>query len=79
MCFRPADTTAGTAECPNCGKKIQAMGGIPLKKCPFCGADFSAIVAPAVGGAGLQSAPHAPAAPKPAGAPPAPLSIPKSS
>ena len=43
MCFRPADASAGAGpnKCPECGKTIQMMGGIVLKSCPFCKADFS--------------------------------------
>ena len=43
MCFRPADASAaaGPIKCPECGKLIQAMGGVALKACPFCKADFS--------------------------------------
>jgi len=39
MCFRPASAAKGTV-CPNCGKKIQFIGGVVQKKCPFCGASL---------------------------------------
>lgn len=69
MCFRPADASAGAGvnKCPECGKTIQAMGGITLKACPFCKCDFTPYIdgtksipnnAPAVLGA-----PRAPKAP----------------
>lgn len=62
MCFRPADASAtGPSACPSCGKTIQSMGGIALKKCPFCGVALSDAPAPA--------APSAPSAPKAPGAP----------
>ncbi len=35
MCFRPAGVSK-PVECPNCKKKIAAIGGINQKKCPFC-------------------------------------------
>ena len=32
MCFRPADVaSAGPAQCPECGKAIEMVGGIELK------------------------------------------------
>lgn len=37
MCFRPAGAAKG-ATCPQCNKKIQFIGGVVQKKCPFCGA-----------------------------------------
>lgn len=76
MCFRPADASAasGPNKCPECGKLIQMMGGVELKSCPFCKADFSKYAAgpgaPAIPGApGMPAAPGAPVAP---GAPKAP-------
>jgi len=67
MCFRPADASAaaGPIKCPECGKLIQAMGGVALKACPFCKADFSQY-------AGAPGAPAAPAAPKVPAAPSVP-------
>lgn len=42
MCFRPASAAAsGPAECPECHKTIEAVDGIELKNCPFCGCDFT--------------------------------------
>lgn len=82
MCFRPADAAgAGPNKCPECGKIVQAMGGMVLKKCPFCKADFTKYMnedgtpkgapgAPAAPGA--PGAPAAPGAPKAPGAPAAP-------
>ena len=80
MCFRPADASAGGGpnKCPECGKTIQAMGGLVLKSCPFCKCDFTPYLngekavpgAPAAPGA--PGAPAAPGAPKAPGAPGAP-------
>lgn len=69
MCFRPADASAdtGVSKCPECGKALQAMGGMVLKKCPFCKCDFT----PYLNGekplpdAVAPSAPAAPSVPKP--------------
>ena len=86
MCFRPADASAGMGpnKCPECGKQIQAMGGIQLKSCPFCKCDFTPYLngeksfpgapgAPAAPGApGAPAAPGAPGAPSAPGAPKAP-------
>lgn len=86
MCFRPSDasTAAGPMECPECGKPIMPMGGIVLKTCPFCKADFEkymnadgtpnadAIAADQAGKGGAPKAPAAPGAPKPPSAPGAP-------
>lgn len=78
MCFRPADTgaSAGPAKCPECGKTIQAMGGIELKSCPFCKCDFTPYLngsKPLPNGApAAPVAPGAPGAPKAPGAPGAP-------
>lgn len=81
MCFRPAEAggDGGGYNCPDCGKKIQNLGGIPMKKCPFCKCDFTPYLngekefpnkssAPAPGAPaapGAPSAPKAPGAPKP--------------
>jgi len=35
MCFRPAGVNK-PQECPNCKKKLAAIGGIKQKICPFC-------------------------------------------
>jgi len=35
MCFRPGGVEK-PQECPNCGKKLVALGGVKQKKCPFC-------------------------------------------
>lgn len=40
MCFRPASVTK-PQECPNCKKKLAAIGGVKQKKCPFCKADLT--------------------------------------
>ena len=79
MCFRPSGSDAGGQACPECGKAVQAMGGMVMKKCPFCKADFTkylngdAPVPGAAGGApGAPKAPGAPGAPKAPGAPGAP-------
>ena len=59
MCFRPADVaSAGPAQCPECGKAIEMVGGIELKACPFCGCDFTPYLN------GSKPVPGAPAAPK---------------
>ena len=67
MCFRPADAaaSAGPIKCPECGKQIQAMGGVALKACPVCKADFSKYA----GAPGAPAAPGAPGAPSVPGAP----------
>ncbi|WP_139653601.1 hypothetical protein [Raoultibacter phocaeensis] len=71
MCFRPADASAaGPSACPSCGKTIQSMGGIALKKCPFCGVEFPE--APASPKPAASASPAAPSAPKAPGAPAAP-------
>ncbi len=68
MCFRPADASAqGSSECPSCGKTLQSMGGIVLKKCPFCGAALDE--GPEASAPGAPSAPAAPGAPSAPGAP----------
>mgnify|MGYP000158018523 FL=1 len=80
MCFRPADASAGAGpnKCPECGKTIQMMGGIVLKSCPFCKADFSKYVnadgtpKAAPGAPAAPAAPGAPSAPAAPGAPKAP-------
>lgn len=81
MCFRPADAGAGDGpnKCPECGKTIQAMGGLVLKACPFCKADFTKYInedgtpkAAAPGAPGAPAAPGAPGAPAAPGAPKAP-------
>ena len=67
MCFRPADASmaSGPITCPECGKLIQAMGGVVLEACPFCKADFGAFAgSPAAPEApGVSSAPGAPSVP----------------
>lgn len=84
MCFRPADASggAGPMKCPECGKPVQSMGGLVLKSCPFCKADFSKYMNPdgtpnmdainAAQGGGAPAAPGAPGAPAAPGAPKAP-------
>lgn len=59
--------------CPECGKPINPMGGVMLKTCPFCKADFSKYLnedgtpnMDAIGAA--PPAPGAPQAPKAPGA-----------
>ena len=44
MCFRPADAGGGSHKCPECGKTIQAMGGMKLTKCPFCKCDLTPYI-----------------------------------
>ncbi len=79
MCFRPAGADSGGQKCPECGKTIQMMGGIVMKNCPFCKADFSKYMnedgtpkAGAPGAPGAPAAPGAPGAPAAPGAPGAP-------
>lgn len=72
MCFRPADASAGAGvnKCPECGKTVQAMGGLVIKTCPFCKCDFAPYLngekeIPAVlGASGTPAAPGTPTAPK---------------
>lgn len=72
MCFRPADASAGAGvnKCPECGKTVQAMGGLVIKTCPFCKCDFAPYLngekkIPAVLGVpGTPAAPGTPTAPK---------------
>ena len=70
MCFRPAGLDQ-SADCPNCGKRVNAVLGVFPDECPFCGAkvetgnNSSASPAP-------PSAPGAPNPPKAPGAPKAP-------
>ena len=59
--------------CPECGKPINPMGGVMLKTCPFCKADFGKYLnedgtpnMDAIGAA--PPAPGAPQAPKAPGA-----------
>ena len=40
MCFRPS-TVEQSLNCPECGKKINAIGGRIPHICPFCEADIS--------------------------------------
>ena len=35
MCFRPGGVEK-PQECPKCGKKLVALGGVKQKVCPFC-------------------------------------------
>ena len=85
MCFRPADAGGGgPMKCPECGKEVQPMGGLVMKKCPFCKADWEkymnpdgtpnveAIAAAQAAQGGAPGAPAAPGAPKAPGAPGAP-------
>lgn len=69
MCFRPASAAAsGPAECPECHKTIEAVDGIELKNCPFCGCDFTPYLngtKPVPGAPAAPAAPKAPGAPKP--------------
>lgn len=77
MCFRPADASAGSGvnKCPECGKTIQAMGGLVLKSCPFCKCDFTPYIngEKPIPGAAAPAAPGAPAAPAAPGAPKPPM------
>ncbi|MDR2197770.1 MAG: hypothetical protein LBO07_07420 [Coriobacteriales bacterium] len=81
MCFRPAGVDLPDPVCPECGKKMQIIGGVVMKKCPFCKADltkyaeqfgYTAGGAQAPGAPGAPKAPGAPGAPKAPGAPAAP-------
>ena len=73
MCFRPANAaSSGPDECPECGKTIEAVDGIELKSCPFCGCDFMPYLNGEKAVPGAPVAPAAPAAPKAPGAPGAP-------
>lgn len=71
MCFRPADASAGAGvnKCPECGKTIQAMGGLVLKTCPFCRCDFTPYLNGEKPVPGAPSAPAAPGTPSAPGAP----------
>jgi hypothetical protein len=40
MCFRPAGVDLPDPICPECGKKLTVVGGVVMKKCPFCKADL---------------------------------------
>jgi len=78
MCFRPADA-GQSLECPECGKKVNAiMGNWPLN-CPFCDIELADAIAALEGGAApapaapAPAAPAAPAAPKAPAAPAAPV------
>lgn len=80
MCFRPANASGGGIDkCPECGKAIQAMGGIAIKACPFCKCDFTPYLdgskplpTAAPGAPAIPGAPGAPAAPGAPGVPAAP-------
>lgn len=75
MCFRPAGADDGGLKCPECGKQLQVMGGVQLKKCPFCKCDFTPYLngeKPYPGADAAPAAPGAPAAPAAPGAPAAP-------
>lgn len=67
MCFRPAGVDIPDPICPECGKKLTIIGGVVMKKCPFCKADLEKY-ADEMG----YSAPGAPKPPAPPGAPSAP-------
>ena len=73
MCFRPAEASGGSGpnKCPECGKTIQPMGGIQLKSCPFCKADWTPYLdgTKPIPGAAAPGAPKAPGAPSAPGAP----------
>ncbi len=83
MCFRPSQADMSVM-CPDCGKKVSSLGGIPQTKCPFCNADLaSARAATAADNLSVApvrqptvptanpAAPEAPGAPKAPAAPPA--------
>lgn len=72
MCFRPADAGGGAHKCPECGKTIQAMGGMKLTKCPFCKCDLTPYINGEKPIPGAPGAPGSPAAPGAPGAPAAP-------
>ncbi len=71
MCFRPSSVDMSVI-CPECGKKVSAMGGVPLTTCLFCGADLTDArpataadnqEAKPLGNATAAASPSAPAAP----------------
>ena len=74
MCFRPAGVDQ-SIDCPNCGKRVNAVLGVFPDECPFCGAKVESggaaggpsPVPPAAPGAPMP--PAAPGAPKAPGAP----------
>jgi hypothetical protein len=76
MCFRPASVDMPDPVCPECGKKLAIVGGVVMKKCPFCKADLTEFAAQmgagAPGAPGAPGVPGAPGAPKPPGVPAAP-------
>lgn len=65
MCFRPA-TVEASAECPSCGKRVNAVQGAVPKKCPFCKTALGDSFASQAGTAPdiAVAAPQAPAAPE---------------
>lgn len=74
MCFRPSSVES-SANCPNCGQKINAVMGIFPQTCPYCDADLTELAAANTDtSGGLTSAfvPGAPGAPSAPGAPGAP-------
>ena len=73
MCFRPAGVDMPDPVCPECGKKLAIIGGVVMKKCPFCKADLAKYAeAAGYGAPGAPAAPGAPSAPAAPGAPSAP-------
>lgn len=63
-------------KCPECGKPINPMGGVMLKFCPFCKADFQKYLNPdgsikedAIPAPNAPAAPKAPGTPQPPSAP----------
>lgn len=72
MCFRPPGAEP-SLNCPECGKKVNAVLGNFPPVCPFCNADISDAIAEAkekaAAGPGTPQAPSAPSAPSAPGAP----------
>ena len=72
MCFRPSEI-AGSLNCPNCGRRLNAVNDVFPEKCPFCKTELAdAINALKNGGAPAAATPAVPGAPKAPGAPAAP-------
>lgn len=76
MCFRPSEI-AGSLNCPNCGRRLNAVNDVFPEKCPFCKTELAdAVEALKRGYSGPTSAspaaPNAPAAPSAPAAPNAP-------
>lgn len=73
MCFRPSEI-AGSLNCPNCGRRLNAVNDVFPEKCPFCKTELADAVEALKNGGGAPgaAAPAAPGAPKAPAAPGAP-------